>query len=75
LPIGSLPQDQPAGEAAVSPFRVVGISMAAIGAIMLAVTPFVHRSTDIGLNGGMGLALLVVGGLMAWKSRKGKGRL
>jgi len=73
MPIGSLPQDRPAGESAVSPFRVVGLSMAAIGAITLAVTPFVHGSTDIGLNAGIGFALLVGGGAMARRSRTGQG--
>lgn len=73
MPIGSMAQDRPAGEAVVSPFRVVGISMAAIGVIMLAITRFVHGSTDVWLNTGIGSALLVVGLVLVWKSRMGKG--
>ncbi len=71
-PIGTLAQDAPAGRAAVSPFRVVGVSMAAIGAIVLAITPSVHGVTDIALNAGIGGVLLIGGAAMAWKSRTGR---
>lgn len=45
--------------AAVSPFRIVGISVAMIGVLMVAVAPFVEGALAFGLD--LGLGLLMVG--------------
>jgi Sodium:solute symporter family len=71
-PIGQLPQDQIAqavGGRMLSPFHIVGISIAWIGAMMLAVLPWVDDRLAAGLDLGLGLLLLAVGLLMARWSR------
>ncbi len=73
-PIGQLDQDQPAavpGEAILSPFRVVGISILLIGVLMVGVLPWVWAAGAFTflLDLGLGALLIVVGGLMAWRSR------
>jgi Na+/proline symporter len=66
-PIGQLPQDLPAsasGGQLLSPFHVVGISIAWIGAMMLAVLPWVADRLATGLDLGLGVLLIVCGILM-----------
>jgi len=71
-PVGEMPEDQLAGETTgslgVSPFRVVGLAIASIGVLMLGVGPFVPGNLATGLDLGIGAALLLVGGLMAWRA-------
>lgn len=57
------------GSQAVSPFRVVGISIMCVAAVMLLVAPFVAGRAALGLDVGIGLVLLVLGGLMTLRSR------
>jgi hypothetical protein len=72
-PIGSLPEDVPAAptvrEAGMSPFRVVGICVALIGAMMLVITPWVAEGVQRGLNAGLGGGLLLIGLWMERRSR------
>ncbi len=71
-PIGQLPQDQIAaipGGQMLSPFHVVGISIACIGAMMLAILPWVTDQLAWSLDLGLGILLVVSGVLMAWGSR------
>ena len=72
IPIGELPEDEDAtsAEGAFSPFRVVGVSVALIGVLMLSVTPMINGHTETLLAGAIGLLLAVVGGLVTWASRK-----
>jgi hypothetical protein len=70
-PIGELEEDRAAaapGAAIFSPFRVVGISILAIGGMMLAVLPWVNGALAQRLDLFLGLLLLVIGGLMTWRS-------
>ena len=71
IPIGMLPEDrqQAASVTPISPFRIVGISLAAIGVMMIAILPWLGDWFTVGLNGGIALLLLVVGLLMAWPRR------
>jgi SSS family solute:Na+ symporter len=72
-PIGSLPGDVPAAPAArepqMSPFRVVGVCIVLIGAMMLAITPWVAEGLQRALNAGLGGGLLLIGALMGRRSR------
>lgn len=73
-PIGTLPEDSASGaevgSLAVSPFRVVGYCTAAVGVIMLVVAPFVGTRLALGLDIGLGLALVLLGALWVWSSRR-----
>ena len=73
MPIGTLPGDVPApppvGKQQMSPFRIVGICVVLIGAMMLAITPWVTEGVQRGLNAGLAVGLLLVGALMAWWNR------
>ncbi len=70
-PIGELPEDQEgASQAAESPFGVVGISMALIGVLLLAVLPWVAGTTAFFLDALLGVGLLAAGGLIAWLARR-----
>jgi hypothetical protein len=77
-PIGELPQDQaPAtsGVVAISPFRVVGISVLLIGVMMLGILWWVWRTGDMlafYLDVFLGGTLVVIGGLMARHSGPAK---
>jgi len=73
MPIGSLPGDIPAaptaGEPRMSPFRIVGICILLIGAMLLAVTPWVAEGLQRTLNLGLAGALLLSGALLKRQSR------
>lgn len=73
MPIGSLPGDVPAApvarESHMSPFRIVGICVMLIGAMMLAVTPWAAEGLQRALNLGLAGALLLSGALLKWQSR------
>ncbi len=70
IPIGGLPEDAPAdAQAGASPFRVVGVSIAIIGLLLLAVSPFVGGGMVLALDAGIGAGLLLLGGLIAWAGR------
>jgi Na+/proline symporter len=71
-PIGQLPEDVAAAKdkgAIMSPFRVVGVSLAVIACVMLAVVPWVDGTLAKGLDVGIGLLLVALGLTMAWRSR------
>ncbi len=73
-PIGELPEDEEpatAGAAIMSPFRIVGVCVAAIGAMMLALVPWLSDSAPRKLDILLGVILLLTGGLMAWGSKRG----
>jgi solute:Na+ symporter, SSS family len=75
-PIGQMAEDLPAavpGEVVVSPFRVVGICVIAIGLMMLTVLPWISGALALGLNASLGLLLVLFGALMAWRSRWAQG--
>jgi hypothetical protein len=71
-PIGELEEDRLVGSGAgasrVSPSRIAGLSVACIGVIMLGVALLVSGGAARGMNGGVGLALLVLGVVMARRS-------
>jgi solute:Na+ symporter, SSS family len=73
LPIGSLPGDIPPAlapsESGMSPFRLVGICIVLIGAMMLVITPWVTEGLQRGLNAGLAGGLLVIGILLERRSR------
>jgi len=80
-PIGELEEDivpASAGKGAISPFGVVGVCTIIIGVIMLIVcvmTPLLHYDTGplaFGMNLGVGLALLLLGGIVTFAHRRGK---
>jgi len=69
-PIGQLPEDVSETKGAImSPFRVVGVSLAVIACVMLAVVPWVDGALAKGLDAGIGLLLVALGTVMAWRSR------
>ena len=74
IPIGQLEEDRPAPGAGkiLSPFFVVGVSIALIGLLMLAVQPWVWGASGLafGLNLGLAAVLIAIGALMAWRSRR-----
>ena len=71
-PIGQLEEDRATiqgGAAVISPFRIVGVSTLIIGAMMLGVLPWVEAmSLAFYLDLGFGLALLLIGWVMARRS-------
>ena len=72
-PIGELAEDRATTEAAgsvMSPFRVVGISIACIGLMMLGVLPFAASPLAFRLDLGIGALLTALGALMAHRSRR-----
>ena len=68
IPIGMLPSDRQEAAAVtpVSPFRIVGISLGAIGVMMLAILPWAGDWLTVGLNGSIAGLLVAVGAIMAW---------
>ena len=71
-PIGELRGDRaPAGAAIPSPFRVVGISLIAIGVLLLVIVPWVGDTLPCVLDASLGALLILAGVLMA---RAGGGR-
>ena len=71
-PIGSLPEDahEVSGNAMMSPFRVVGVCIVAIGVMMLALLPWMAFGTALAINSAIGVLLLVVGAALC---RGGRG--
>jgi Na+/proline symporter len=75
VPIGRAVEDRAVGLAGdsrrVSPFRVVGVSTLAIGAMMLIVSPWAKDPVAFKTDVGVGIALALAGTLMvvrsAWK--------
>ncbi len=72
VPIGMLPEDKQAAESAsaVSPFRIVGISLVAIALLMLFILPWSGAWITAALNGIISALLLLVGLLMAWPRKR-----
>jgi hypothetical protein len=74
MPIGEAPEDQlpasPSGSAAISPFRVVGVSTAIIGVMMLVVLPWVTGVLAFRMDLAVGLGLVLVGGIVMIGSRR-----
>jgi hypothetical protein len=58
--------------ASFSPFRVVGVSIMLIAALMLAVAPLIPGRIEIGLNVGIAVALMLVGGWMLLAARRSR---
>ncbi len=76
-PIGGLPEDRPAdavGAQPMSPFRIVGICISCMGAMMLGITPWIDKGTAAAINAVLGTGLLVLGVLMAWASIRAQHR-
>ncbi len=78
--IGELDEDRlvapSTGQSPISPFRIAGVSVACVGIIVLGVALFVSGAASRGMNGGVGLALLVLGAVMARRSgRVGAGQM
>ncbi len=74
-PIGELPEDkehETAGAAIMSPFRIVGVCVAVIGVMMLALVPWISEPVPRKLDIILGMILVAIGGLMAWSSMRGK---
>jgi Na+/proline symporter len=72
-PIGDLPEERAAAkqdQEAVSPFGIVGVCVACIGLLMLCVQPFIGERLPMTINVILGLALITIGSLMAWLSRR-----
>jgi SSS family solute:Na+ symporter len=71
-PIGGLPEDQGVEqrEEAFSPFRVVGICVMCIGALMLCVQPWIHERLLVILNVVLACVLVAIGALMYWASAR-----
>ncbi|MEP0844957.1 MAG: sodium transporter [Phycisphaerae bacterium] len=67
VPIGGLPEDATLhrGTAAISPFRVVGICVLAIGIMLVGITPWTRTSLGLILDLVLGGVLILGGGLMA----------
>lgn len=73
VPIGQLDEDWPKGDTsagAFSPFRVVGVSVLAIGLMLLAVLPWVEGRLAVELSTGFGAVLIIFGGVMTWRSKR-----
>ena len=72
VPIGQMDEDVRSvpvdGKGVISPFRVVGISTFLIGLLMLVVAPWVEGRLALGMDLGIAVALMAVGGLMTYYS-------
>ncbi|UCD29403.1 MAG: hypothetical protein JSV03_02665, partial [Planctomycetota bacterium] len=68
VPIGQAQEDLqltiPADRKAISPFFVVGISIIAIGTMMLLITPWVTGRLALTMNCGVGLSFVLLGAIM-----------
>jgi len=71
-PIGELPEDQEGAQAGAteSPFGVVGVSILLIGILLLAVLPWTGGGKVFLLDALLGLALSVIGALVAWATKR-----
>ncbi len=74
VPVGELDGDAPpaaaGGKGVISPFRVVGISTALIGLMILGVAPWVKGTLALVMDIVMGIALAAVGVVMTYFSRR-----
>lgn len=79
LPIGQLSDDQSAlASRTISPFRIVGICTILVGAMLVGITPWVSGEGTVSiakdwareLNFGLGLAMVAIGGIVTWHSRR-----
>jgi hypothetical protein len=71
-PIGALPDDadtSTARDGVASPFRVVGVSVALVGVMLLSISPFLEARIALVTNVAIGLVLLVVGVIAAWRCK------
>lgn len=81
-PIGQLDEDNissDSGTTRLSPFRIVGVTVAIIGGMMLIVLPWVKALPDTEIHSGpmafalnliIGSALLILGVVMVWTTRR-----
>ncbi len=71
-PIGDLPEDEPAATASEipSPFGVVGVSVALIGVLLIAVLPWVERGPVFLLDALLGALLIAAGCVVVWASKR-----
>ena len=72
-PIGDLPEDiepETGSGVVMSPFRVAGVCVVIIGVMMLVLIPWMNSPMARFLDILLGLALLVVGALMSWGSKR-----
>lgn len=72
VPIGMLPEEQAASPAlqVASPFRIVGISLVVIAALMVMILPWSGSLLTAVMNGIISAILLVIGAVMAWSSAR-----
>ncbi len=74
VPVGELPEEKAAeaqqDEQVLSPFRVVGICVICIGAMMICVQPWIKERLPMLMNIGLGIGLICLGSLMAWASNR-----
>jgi SSS family transporter len=74
VPIGKLAEDQEhddaGGATIISPFRIVGVCVAVIGVMMLALVPWIHEATPRMLDIILGSILLLAGVFVAWSSKR-----
>lgn len=71
-PIGGLEEDQEALSESghmLSPFRVVGVCVLAVGCMMLAILPWMNDALARNMDIGLGTFLIVVGAIMVWRTR------
>jgi SSS family transporter len=71
-PIGQLEKDRALmeGQVGFSPFGVVGLSIAAIGLLMLGTLPWLLGTEAFSLDLFLGLLLIVIGAVLWWRSRR-----
>ncbi len=73
VPIGGLPEDAPAtGSTIMSPFRIVGICIIAIGAMMAVLLPWVMRTEAGGWTLVVTLALFAIGAVLMMLPQKAR---
>jgi len=72
-PIGTLDEDRAAlahAGSIMSPFRVVGFCIIAIGLLMLGILPWVNEPQAFKLDIALGLALMAVGAAWVWRGKR-----
>ena len=72
IPIGEMEEDRvvgaESGTRAILPLRVIGVSVALIGVLMLAVVPYATDRLTLWMNIGIAAALIALGACAAWSS-------
>ncbi|MFH1740090.1 MAG: TIM barrel protein [bacterium] len=68
-PIGQMEEDHRVAGEIFSPFFVVGISVLLIGLMMLGVLPWIGDSLAFSLDLFLSIILIIIGGVMTWRSR------